>query len=281
MTNKILGERIFDMDWDNLIILDGCRYDDFSELSDIDGDLTYCRSSGSSTPEFVQNNYADESYPDTVYISANPHVARLAPSSFHKILSVWETHWDTELGTVKPGDLTDVAKRISKKYGNKRLIIHYMQPHHPFIAQNQDSNDLTGNQHAKELAETGSITTEHTTVWEKVRKGEINVKKARVAYRQNLEMVLREIDDIMESLVGKTVITSDHGNLFGEKPFKHQLFGGNEYSHPSGCTAPELVKVPWLILPHNDRKVVEGKRSEEIDINNKKVSERLESLGYK
>lgn len=34
------GTFVMEADWDNLLILDGCRYDVFAERNDIDGDLS-------------------------------------------------------------------------------------------------------------------------------------------------------------------------------------------------------------------------------------------------
>ena len=66
--------RSFSRDWDYLIILDACRYDDFIhvikelgfDLSNID-EFT---SLGSDTTKFLMKNFTD----DIVYVSVNPFI---------------------------------------------------------------------------------------------------------------------------------------------------------------------------------------------------------------
>ena len=51
------GINIFHEDWDNLIILDACRYDYFKQLNDMDGELEYRISRGSQSREFMRGNF--------------------------------------------------------------------------------------------------------------------------------------------------------------------------------------------------------------------------------
>lgn len=72
---------------------------------------------------------------------------------------------------------------------------------------------------------------------------------------------------------GKTIITSDHGNAFGE----YGLFG-----HPAGYHIQALVKVPWLEANFKKRKKIqEGviKDSGTRDAYN--LKKRLSDLGYR
>ena len=67
---------ILDEDWDNLIILDACRYDFFKEEIEkrqIDGYLKKVISRGSHTLNFLKENFTEDYYNDIVYITANPH----------------------------------------------------------------------------------------------------------------------------------------------------------------------------------------------------------------
>jgi len=65
------GTYIFDENWDNLIILDACRYDSFSKYNEYDGELQYRISRGSSTKEFLRGNFQGPNHYDTVYCSGN------------------------------------------------------------------------------------------------------------------------------------------------------------------------------------------------------------------
>ena len=59
-------------------------------------------------------------------------------------------------------------------------------------------------------------------------------------------IVLSHIKELISIFSGSTIVTSDHGNLFGERP--HILYPFREYGHPRGLYVDELVLVPWLIV---------------------------------
>lgn len=105
------GVRIMDEEWDVLIILDACRYDLFESVaaSSLPGTSQSRRSQGSSTPEFLRGNFEGEEYHDAVYVTANPQVNVRIDSEeiFHEVISVWETDWDSGIGTVRPGPMAD------------------------------------------------------------------------------------------------------------------------------------------------------------------------------
>ena len=88
-------------DWDNLIILDACRYDTFAELSTLPGKLDWKLSTASATMEWVQKTIGDRQFHDTVYVTANPRINRYE-GQFHKIIPVWKNEWNTELKVVTP-----------------------------------------------------------------------------------------------------------------------------------------------------------------------------------
>ena len=66
------GFCIFEEDWDNLIILDACRYDFFEKLNHFQGVLEPRTSRGSKTWEFMRGNFRDRNLLDTVYVTDNP-----------------------------------------------------------------------------------------------------------------------------------------------------------------------------------------------------------------
>jgi hypothetical protein len=70
------GVSIMDQNWDNLIILDACRYDIFKKICDIEGDLRCVRSMGSNSWEWVRKNLAGKQFYDTVYESAGERGVR-------------------------------------------------------------------------------------------------------------------------------------------------------------------------------------------------------------
>lgn len=122
-------------DWDNCMILDGCRYDDFADRVHLPGTLEQRQSLASSTPEFLRANLDGRDLRDTVYVTANPTLRQIGEinTTFHAVVDVWNTDWDSDLCTVPPAPVTDRAIDAAKRYPNKRLIVHYLQPHYPFI----------------------------------------------------------------------------------------------------------------------------------------------------
>ncbi|MFC7028075.1 hypothetical protein ACFQH8_12520 [Halomicroarcula sp. GCM10025710] len=71
-TGNPRGIDIFEEDWDNLLILDACRYDMFEEQHSLPGRLESRISKSSHTSEFLQSNFADRDLRDTVYVTASP-----------------------------------------------------------------------------------------------------------------------------------------------------------------------------------------------------------------
>jgi len=84
------GKDVMSADWDNLILLDACRYDFFAEENTIQGDLNRVISKGSRSWEFMKGNFVGRELHDTVYITANPHVGRLEKDIFHTIIPLLE-----------------------------------------------------------------------------------------------------------------------------------------------------------------------------------------------
>lgn len=281
------GDDFMDEDWDNLLILDACRYDMFETTCDIDGELAAKTSVGSSTPEFLKRTFNGRSFANTVYITANPQVnLRIDPDIFHSVINVWESDWNDRLGTVEPEAVTKQALEAQDRYPNKRLIVHYMQPHYPFIGKNGQDNirNHSGFELTKRLASNEDETANRDvrTVWDQLKVGELSEEIVWDAYIENLERVLGDIEASLDEFRGKTVITSDHGNLVGEitTPFNLRLYG-----HPTGVHAENLVTVPWLTYNNSPRKQIYGEEAvnstdEPSEKEKKIIDDRLEDLGY-
>ena len=132
---KNKGTFVMNEDWDYLIILDACRYDMFKKVNYLDGKLEYRISRGSCTNEFLNENFKNKKFPSIIYITGNPLVNYHIPDSFAKIVPVWRDGWNEEIGTVLPSTMLDYTLEINKKFPYKRLIIHFVQPHYPFIGK--------------------------------------------------------------------------------------------------------------------------------------------------
>lgn len=250
MYKRILGNRghyIMDEEWDNLIILDACRYDIFEKHNDISGNLESRISRGGCTNEFLRENFQENTYEDVVYITANPLVDYHLKNKFHKIISVWKTDWNDELGTVLPSNVVRRTIDATIKYPEKRFIIHFVQPHYPFIGpwarENIPEHEGMKSVHLFEDKDE----TEHggQLIWNMLKDGVIDKEEVWKAYVENLLMVLPPTKRLIKNLRGKIIISSDHGNLFGEWLIPVPIRG---YGHPGGIYKKELVKVPWLVI---------------------------------
>lgn len=257
------GNNIIDEDWDNLIILDACRYDSFAELNNFDQNLEYKVSLGSKTWEFVRGNFKNKKLLDTVYITSNPWFERLKKELNAEVYYYYLAKRDGFNGaTTHPKTFTDKTIEMAEEYPNKKLIIHYLQPHDPYY-------DEQGNELFK-LPSTCPIYNKFQGY---------SQEEIVDAYNKNLTLVLHEVERLLPHLDGKTVITADHGELLGERMHPIPL---RKYEHPEGIYVDELVKVPWLVIDSQHRKkIIEADESIGTEIEDDiSIQKQLESLGY-
>lgn len=104
------GYDITEEDWDNLILLDACRFDIFSEISDsLPGELYKRQSQAGNTREFLRHNFRNREFLNTVHITANPMLYRSQNEvnvKFYDIFNVWQNNWADSLRTVRPDIVT-------------------------------------------------------------------------------------------------------------------------------------------------------------------------------
>ena len=265
------GVDIFARDWDHLLILDACRYDMFKEQSSLPGTLESVESRASATEEFLEANFHGREFLDTVYVTGSPMLHRhrnKIETQFHDIVNVWkEDGWNEEYRTVLPETMTEAAIQAKDRYPNKRLLVHYLQPHYPFLGP-------TGQEHF----DLDRLDFE----WYKLLSGELEVSDAVVerAFKENLDVVLPEVERLFGEFSGKTVVTADHGQVIGERGFPVPI---REYGHPRGVYSEGLVTVPWLTYENGDRPEIIAENpdhSDSIDRDEETARERLEHLGY-
>ncbi|MHC5059696.1 MAG: hypothetical protein ACYTFK_01235 [Planctomycetota bacterium] len=282
---KNKGFFVMRQDWDNLIILDACRYDMFAQVNRINGKLEYKKSRGSATGEFLIENFKGQKHYDTVYITGNPLVNYHVGSCFAKIVSVWEHDWNEEFGTVMPEAVVRAALQANREYPDKRLIIHFMQPHSPFIGK--DSREKVGDHEGiigrQLVLEQQDVKHKKRLIWNMLKQGKVDKKTVWDAYEENLRIVLDQVESLLKELGGKTIVSSDHGNLFAERVFP--FFWLKEYGHPEYCTADNLLKVPWLVIEGEQRRQIKEAEGgapcesvENVEIDD--IKEKLEALGY-
>lgn len=231
-----------DMIWDNLIILDACRFDAFAQFNNIPGTLSKAISGASCTWNWLKINFSDNIMKDVVYFSTNPFISyyylkrKIGHIPFYKIFELWKDNWSEELKTVHPSSVNKMVLESLDDYPQKRHIIHYLQPHHPFIG---DLKIIDVNAINIEKA-FGKPETENrkSEIFNQLKMGTVDLTTVWRAYISNLRLVLDYVQKILPALDGKTCITSDHGNAFG----RFGLFFG----HPPRTLIPELIEVPWL-----------------------------------
>ncbi len=257
------GIDVLKQDWDNLVILDACRYDAFEAAKErhaVPGRLKSRISRGSQTPEWLKANFGGRKLHDVVYVTgtAMPYHLSIAnpddPSSrqqrwgfdldVHDLVNVWmdppaeslplyEDRIQSRI--ILPEAMRQEAVAAEERYPHKRLVVHIVPPHDPYIGP-------TGEE-IHEMAD---------NPWRAYLNGEldIDIELLRTAYRENVDLAVKAAKDLTEDLSGRTVISSDHGDLLWERSGP---FPTKEYLHPEQTYVPELVRVPWNVTENGSK----------------------------
>jgi hypothetical protein len=253
----------------------------FETVNHLDGTLSTKYSKGSATMEWLHANFDGRDLRDTVYVTANPQLERNRENwdvNLHETINVWlEDGWDEETGTVLADTVTEVVVDAFERFPNKRFVVHYMQPHYPFVrsgtAFDKDHLDTI---EGSEESPTGE------NVWGQKFRGDLGISRKELwsMYISNLEYALEHVNELLNAVSGKTVVTSDHGNYVGERASPIPI---QEYGHPRGLYDDPVVRVPWLENTCGSRRkiVKETKEKTPENINSETVTDRLQDLGYK
>ncbi|MFP4046067.1 MAG: hypothetical protein ACLFS3_03330 [Candidatus Aenigmatarchaeota archaeon] len=220
-----------------------------------------------------------------------------AKDHFKEIVDAWEMDWDEETGTVKPDDLT---QRVLKNLGKGKTIVHYMQPHMPYLVgdveiENEGLERAKSKFGEKSLGKKLEIKVKdllypiwkrldvkkrlwlkkifgmNTGMEEFILKG--GREKVLEYYEDNLRLVLEWVEKLLPSLDGKVVITSDHGEAFGES---------GVWWHEYNYSIPALTEVPWFVVDmdeYKDKKELEVREGKDEN-SEEEIKEKLEELGY-
>lgn len=271
------GVDIMSADWDNLVIVDAARYDLFEKTVDLELFDKYRRvkSRGSATSEWSKINFTGE-YGNTIYISGNPVPSRHISGKFYKFEEVWRDGFDDDIGTIRAEIVVESAMELFNKHQNKRIIVHFMQPHYPFVKDKKFNFNYWNQTEGIKFGDDERA----SDVWEAIGLKLADRDEVWRAYRRNLEYVMEHVWRLIEELEGKTVIHSDHGNLLGERSWPIPL---KTYGHPEGLRLSDLVTVPWAIINGDRRKIIdEGSEKKQVDKNKNRdnIEEKLEALGY-
>ncbi len=278
ITNKHpLGTNIYKRDWDVLIILDSCRVDAIKEVKeeyDFINSLNKITSVGSTSSEWLMktftNDYLDQ-IKKTAYVTGNAYSEEIFSISenntnsivsglnmdgvvsyndFHYLEEVWRMV-DERFSFVGPRMTTDRSISVARSTTAKKLIIHYMYPHDPYP---RAPNSLQ-------------------KPFSKLRDGSVSKSKVWDLYIDNLRYVLDDVELLLKNIDSeRVIITSDHGEAFGE-------YGC--YKHKFACPLPSVKRVPWIKTTATNTNSYEPKY-EAPESKSDKVSaeERLKQLGY-
>jgi hypothetical protein len=269
-------QKFLEEDWDYAVILDSARFDIFQEVYQdyFEGRLEKRKSPASTSAEWIEKVlYGDH---DIVWFSANFFINSIerpisdsgytryevTPTEhIDRIIDLWASEW-SEQGTVRPERVTDRVLG-EKDEIDQRTVLHYMQPHLPIPGKGKSilynrmqrdflkmkQSEFEQKERFKNYLEPFLRKLDEFSIVQKLnwaahldRKNFLRFllksgDTAREIHEENLRKVLEEVQRAVEDIDGKVVITSDHGEAFGEK---------GVWGHKAGKNIPELAEVPWL-----------------------------------
>jgi len=259
------GTNVYEREWDVLVVLDACRVDLLRSVADeydFLGEIERVESVGSMSKEWMAKTFTDEhadEVADTAYVTSNVFSERMLDADrFGSLEEVWRDGWDEEADTVLPRTMTDRAIRTAREDDPDRLIVHYVQPHHPFV----------GLEAGFDADPFGPALSD--TVVDALRKDKIDREAFWEAYRDNLRLALDDVELLLSNVdADRVAITADHGDALGEWGI---------YDHPVGCLHPAVRTVPWTTTTATDRGTYVPEIDRETD--DSAVEDRLQALGY-
>jgi hypothetical protein len=227
---------------------------------------------------WLRNVFRGEPHYDIVYISANPIINSRGIRSWdfdpqlwirvHRIIDVWDFGWDVNLKTVHPREVYKAAIVASKLYRDRKLIVHFLQPHWPYIELSLKGIlpsmlrrevkrrlidrvrgfirwkliQLLGEEKGKKVAEKIVGPPPLPPNYIEIVARIFGIDELRRLYESNLRLVMEYVIKLVNALRnrGLIIVTSDHGELLGE-------YGLFEHSYvKDGWKYPELIEIPWL-----------------------------------
>jgi arylsulfatase A-like enzyme len=282
-----VGENVYEEDWDLLVVLDACRVDTLREVADeydyIDTVDTKW-SIGSQSDEWMAKTFTEkwrDQIAGTRYVTGNGHAEyvfenrdyppknnttplelaswdTVTEEAFFGIDNVWRTTHDETYGVVLPDRLTDHAIAAGREGGHERLVVHYMQPHLPYIG-----DAVSEGREPTELERRG---------YELLEEDEATRDEVYPLYRETLRYVLDDVERLLDNVDAENVaITADHGEAFGE------WFA---YGHPEGFLHPAVKQVPWVETSAVDSGTADPDLEAETTGESIAVEDHLRDLGY-
>lgn len=265
---------VYDREWDVLVLLDCATVGMMKQVRDQYGfvervDEIY--STGTCSSQWMINTFTEEyreEMKDTLHVTANTSSeGYLEEDWFLHLEEVWEDGWDRDLKTIPAREVTDRAIYYYREFDPKRTIVHYMQPHTPFVKRPEmDSAEVSRH----------GVRGEGMDVAELHHEAGYSKKELWDAHIENLQYVLDDVELLVSNIsADRVVISADHGQAFGER---------GVWGHPGFSTRVDSIrKVPWCKTVASDS----GEYSPEYEPKPIKeesklsVEEKLRHLGYR
>jgi len=204
--------KVMEEEWDVLILLDAMRYDVFEMFNDIKGKLTKVESLNSGTWFWIKDNF-DKEYPDLIYVSGNPMVSKFKLSKIERdklfeIVEAWDWCWNPKNNGVNPECVTRTAVGVIKDNPNKRILVHYLQPHFPWINKPEANIgrglllEWTENKEKKHLHQMNDLERDKFVgiIWDYVKRGKVSVEDCREGYIGNVVLILEEVRNLLKEI---------------------------------------------------------------------------------
>ncbi|QLG48854.1 hypothetical protein [Natrinema halophilum] len=275
---------VFDREWDVLVLLDACRIDLMAEVAagydwlpaPAAVEAGAIDSVAGSSKAWLRRTFLDthaEEVANTAYVTGNPFSAVILGDDHRlgRLDEVWRYAWDDDHGSVRPDPITDRAISVCRDGDFDRVIVHYMQPHIPFL---EHPNIHAANHDDRWDAPDSFVDPDRRGLdaWRRIQRGELDRDEVWEAYADNLRLGLESVDALRRNVNGALIVSSDHGNALGER---------GVWGHPDVPVSGIRV-VPWIELEARDEgtgepapEPADEERTADVD-----VQERLASLGY-
>lgn len=270
---------VLDEDWDMLIILDACRVDVLEDVADEyaflpDPPFDSVWSAASFSEGWLTANFTGKQavrhrnkMKSMAHITGNPFTESVfSENPFGTLDEVWKYGWSDAKGLLPPDVVTDQAIRTHRETDPNSMLVHYMQPHAPFIT---DTDAFDYEIDIDAFADP-DVEVSKRTPWELLRDGEVSHDEVWDGYKDTLRAVLDSVEILLESVdADRVVISADHASAIGE---------WGVYGHPRGVAVPALRTVPWVVTSANDSGSYEpANRETNVDADRE---EQLRKLGY-
>lgn len=260
---------IWDRDWDLLVILDACRPEWMDTVQSEYGfinEVDTIHSVGSHSSEWMTSTF-DEKYSqkmeNTLYVTGNHYADGLEKSSLAGFVTAHDYgNWAYDSASPPASVITDLAVQAARREDWSRCIVHYMQPHKPFMT----SDGGRGEVRVKDWSLGYEPYHRHF-------RGDLSVQDLHEAFTDNLRYVLSEVDVLLDNVdAEKVVLSSDHGQALGEDGL---------WDHSVGVNHPCVRRVPWVETTATDNQTLKPDTYAPADYDDETVSENLRHLGYR